>query len=612
MSFLLVVCLNGCTKTEVQPTLPNPIQASDSTGQADLQQALDFLNRLDEFDDQNQVRQRIQRRLQSWLDQQPSDDTWQADPLALSVSGRFSGKMDPEWLGQQKFTDDDFLMLQEATWMRDVARAVTGKAVPPPDLELALDDSLPLEVRQVALLFDWVVRNLQLDTDVVDGDIHRFNSHLKLYAWESLLMGRGTAEEKARVFTLLARQLGHPVVMLGIDRSGVAEAWLPAMLFQEDLYLFDMRLGAPVPVAEGVGIATLKQVMEDPALLMQLAVGDQPYRVNQNDVDKIVALVDVTPEYLSRRMQLLEQALLREQKMVLTLPLTRIAERVASSPGISNVGFWRLSYETERIRQTLSTNPGAMTALMSAKSLFNYWTPIRPARLLHLRGQYTSPEDSDRFGAMKNYLAARRALPGDNIIERDLLAQLNESPQTQQLPNEQKVEIATTLARQLRELIGRNASHWLGLMKFDQGKYRVANNFQQPLAETPGTWQSNAAFNLGRAHECMATALNGDEADAHLQAATNAYRQLIGTPLERAAQLRLKRLSEPPVNDNTVAPSSEDDPTNEDNRTDESAEAAQEQTQEEQTQEEQTREEQDGEAQAESDQDPASDAADST
>ena len=102
------------------------------------------------------------------------------------------------------------------------------------------------------------------------GDTYRLNSDVILYAWESLLFGRGTFAEKSRVFLLLCRQLNLPVVMLAIDRSdrGAAPSvWLPALLLGDELYLFDMRLGVPVPGPDGRGVATLSQVLSDPHVL---------------------------------------------------------------------------------------------------------------------------------------------------------------------------------------------------------------------------------------------------------------------------------------------------------------------------------------------------------
>ena len=72
------------------------------------------------------------------------------------------------------------------------------------------------------------------------------------------------------MFVLLARQIGLPVVILAVEKDdGSIEPWLPAALLGDHLFLFDMRLATPVLGADR-GIATLKEVIDDPGILDQL------------------------------------------------------------------------------------------------------------------------------------------------------------------------------------------------------------------------------------------------------------------------------------------------------------------------------------------------------
>ena len=63
---------------------------------------------------------------------------------------------------------------------------------------------------RAAALFDWTIRNIQLESDE-DGIPHR--------PWHTLLYGNGTAEQRAWVFAGLCRQQGLNVVMVGIPLS---------------------------------------------------------------------------------------------------------------------------------------------------------------------------------------------------------------------------------------------------------------------------------------------------------------------------------------------------------------------------------------------------------
>ena len=308
----------GCRPTDPESSLPDPLAVNRLQDNTQLQQALSFLNRLDEFD-QATAHTEILRGLQEWLARQKGDPEWSPDPLAQKLPDAYRGMVTTEGLTQLQFEPYDALILQEATWLRDIARSVVERDLPSPEISRVLQEiteTIPTEhvndLSRAVRVFDWTVRNLQLDDDVRPGDTHRLNSDVILYSWESLQFGRGTVAEKSRVFLLLCRQLSLPAVMLAVDRSDRGEpptAWLPALLLGDQLYLFDMRLGTPVPAPDGRGVASLAQVLEHPQCLESLEqFPDYLYPVKADDLSNIVALIDATPPELSQRMALLENA----------------------------------------------------------------------------------------------------------------------------------------------------------------------------------------------------------------------------------------------------------------------------------------------------------------
>ena len=270
-------------------------------------------------------------------------------------------------------------------------------------------DALSSELQHALVLFDWTVRHLQLDNEVSLNGLPRLNSNVILYAWENLMMGRGTMAEKSRVFLLLARQLGLPVVILAIDRPDddePARPWLPALLHQGELYLFDMRLGIPVPGPVERGIACLSEVLADPTLLDSLEVfPDFLYPVDADDLNHVVALIDATPAFLSERMQILEGGLVGDQKTVLTTSPTPLASTLRGCDGIQAVAIWTLPYQGFAIRSQLQANPTGVVALALEHSLFDRRTPLLPARVMQFRGQLENTED--RPGARTLYLECR-------------------------------------------------------------------------------------------------------------------------------------------------------------------------------------------------------------
>ena len=171
--------------------------------------------------------------------------------------------------------------MQEAVWLHNISRWARGDAID--DLERAKS------------LFDWTVRNIQLEPD----DPNR----IPRFPWETLLYGQGTASERAWVFILLLRQLDIDAAVLAVDegrgardegreekgekrgekgegkdnknapgpekatenkknapgpRSGGEKAeknlqpWCVGVLIEGNVYLFDPLLGLPIPAPNGV------------------------------------------------------------------------------------------------------------------------------------------------------------------------------------------------------------------------------------------------------------------------------------------------------------------------------------------------------------------------
>lgn len=78
------------------------------------------------------------------------------------------------------------------------------------------------------------------------------------------------------------------------------------------IYLFDPRLGMPLPGPNGIGIATLKQARDDPSVLAQLQVDDVKYDVTAQKAKDAEALICVPLTALAPRMRLMQDRLLRD------------------------------------------------------------------------------------------------------------------------------------------------------------------------------------------------------------------------------------------------------------------------------------------------------------
>ena len=252
----------------------------------------------------------------------------QSLPPELLADAQLATHLSNEALGATAFEPHEGRLLQEAVWHRDIARWARGESFN--------------NVDRAASLFDWTVRNVQLEADNVSVP-HR--------PWQVLLYGRGNAEQRAWIFALLCRQLGLDVVMLAIPpalqqgdadstaaastASVAAQFWLPALLDNGQLYLFDTRLGLPVPGPNGQGVATLQQVQADDALLRQLDLPNEPYPVTADAVKRVVAWIVADPFELTRRARLVDGELTGDDRLVLSVDATALADQLKSLPQVS-------------------------------------------------------------------------------------------------------------------------------------------------------------------------------------------------------------------------------------------------------------------------------------
>lgn len=287
--------------------------------------------------------------LNQWLRQTERVADWRIDPLLESLDAKL--RTDPQLapyiskdaLEAGAFEPYEGRLLQEAVWMRDISRWARGDSFD--DLERA------------AALFDWTVRNVQLVADK-DEVPHR--------PWQVLLYGRGTARQRAWVFAMLCRQLGLDVVVLAAEPSsppadgsqagqGTTPVFLTGLLVGDQLHLFDTRLGLPIPGAGGEGVATLKQVSEDDALLRQLDLEGAPYPVTADMLKGVTAYAVGDWFDLSRRALQVEEKLTGDDRVALSAEPSAVAERLRTLLQIADVKLWPLPFET--LRDQLSLLP---------------------------------------------------------------------------------------------------------------------------------------------------------------------------------------------------------------------------------------------------------------
>ena len=228
-------------------------------------------------------------------DQAAADPLWQQlldEPQRkLSASDQFSAR--------------DITHIRDALWYKAVGGFIGRNA-----------DS---ELDRIVALFEYVVRNVVLVDDPADA--------LPAHPFDVALLGRGTARDRAWLFANLmrARRLDSVILLAGRQGEVHSASWLVGVLLDGQVYLFDPRLGLPIP-ADGeqprgpmvTRPATLAEVLKDDRLLVGSADEQHPYPVGTEELGQSRVQVIGTSSYWSPRMRRLQGALAGEQAVLLS------------------------------------------------------------------------------------------------------------------------------------------------------------------------------------------------------------------------------------------------------------------------------------------------------
>ena len=572
----LIAGCGGCGDSSNSTFVGDPGQTavSGQSPSALLDIAFDNLNRQEEFpglsfathlapdgtpgDRRNaiplsgEMLQQIVDQLNQWVRAQQPRDDWKPDPLVAGLPAPLDELPSLRSLGQLQFPRSDGIALQEAVWLRNVSSWARGRQ---------LDD-----LSRAGQLFDWTVRNIQLET-ISEPEPNR---RIWQMPWETLFLGRGTWVERAWVFMLLARQQGLDAALLvlpdPVDPAGrPPRPWAVGILSRGNVYLFDPALGLPLPAPGGIRLdgagpldvrpATLAQLAADDSLLRRLDLDPQrPYPVSSSDLDRVVALMEASPAYLARRMKLVESPLHGGRRVVLSTSATAQIERWKAAARITDAGLWMLPYVAvaehqnateEQTRQRMAqllpfyatyaaSGWNAQPAQPAAEKTDPSYVPrrdpsgkgatdapLRKARILHIKGQFTGPQ-----GATKFYQETRPSDERlDGLAEHYYQLALESLPQLpkeqEQAARKQREDVTAKRARAEEPLLRRakqDASYWLGLVSFDLGlteqrrensaaalkHYEVAIYYflTRTLEASPeGPWTHGANYNLARCYE---------------------------------------------------------------------------------------------------------------
>lgn len=550
-ALLLFLAAPGCNRDDAAPNLGAQV-AAPAVDEFDA--AIEMIENAEDFDPE-QARREAVNRLNRWIEQEEPSNSWIADPLIGRLPPHLRDTILFKNLDEMKFGMPDARYLQQATWLRDLAQWIRDSQLDPlskrrlEETQAAGGDMSSEQVEQLRLslvLFDWTVRNIQLDraataasggseTAPPTGDDGKSAINAPgrgvpgpgytMFPWQVLQFGHGDSLQRASVFLLLCHQLGVEGVMLGFEGPPPAPArpWVTATLIGGQLYLFDTELGLALPGKDGKGVATLSQVVADPSLLRALDCDDgqgarYEYPATADDLAKVTALICAPVESLSQRMRLLETRLVGQKKMALTTTPSLLSQKLKKLPEIKNVALWTAPFDTLiyriAIEQQAQANPEAFRSRFEEESLFTTVHPLVIGRRLHLRGELdrksgaeaSSTIGASDLGAKGMYLQARMTDREIEAVRKSEEAQktlkLARAPGEDQESWENRFQSFVRFVRDTRPY----ANYWLGLAHYENRNFDSSATWlaNQVLAdETEQRWRSGARYNHGRALECL-------------------------------------------------------------------------------------------------------------
>ncbi|NLF70532.1 MAG: tetratricopeptide repeat protein [Candidatus Anammoximicrobium sp.] len=535
-SNLLLTVISICLFAACQPTPPPSATSSASAGSNAAERdyfdiSRDYLAKLDEYDPKQGMVQTAYY-LNRWLARSQEQVAWQRDAMLDELPTELRSIPPLQALDKREFTVEDVRYLRQASWARSISKWVAQGPNPLElsrwlkQLEQARGEPHAYEVSLAARLFDWTVRNIQLSPLLpfpaqTAGPVGTPNASplqqatpgpgYTAFPWQTLLYGQGDAWQRARIFMLLCRQQQIDTVMLAFDdlrSSPRPRPWLPAVLIDDQLYLFDTRLGLPIRGPGGAGIATLAQVRQDPGILRALDVGTE-LRYAEADADwaQLVALIDASPEALSYRAKAFELEAAAGEPLFVTVAAEELAKRLKSQAQITAVDLWRIPFQAWVYREALGAraqeDPEAMRRLWYDEMILENVHPLTQGRTQYFRGNFEKTDDNP--GAKGYFVEAR--------VPDTFISQIESSPEVQASlgmvrtrENDQEWRYRLQIAKGMTIGIKQTATYWLGMIHYETGHFDTAVTWlkQRTLdASDQNPWKPGARLNLARVYEAQ-------------------------------------------------------------------------------------------------------------
>ena len=554
------VSLVGCGNTTDQ-TLATIDTSILSAKTDDLARTMDFVfadRQLDQKDFEEKVSLGLNRWANYSTDQAKSADVDRSEEVN-------------KWIEQNKdmpllnrndelvFLNTDAYFLQEAFWISKISQRVVASptstffelyrlsadnfsidADEKDGLTALVGKTHPqLKEKQVAALAksiklsDWVVRNIYLleELSPTEDEIveQRLNSESTPWAagvrgtgyqrhpWQTLIYGRGDYVDRAKVLLMLLREAELDAVMLCLGDNETPVPWAVGVAIGDDYYLFDTKLGLPVPGKKPGSVATLMAARADANLLSSLDLSieesledDTKYWADSEQVKSLLAMTYVAPESISKRMAALESNQVGDERLNLAFYPSEEIGRLPQIEGVDNQ-LWDISLQTHQFRKAVNqTIPKSASDDDLSDRLQWYSTEemyvdqfhiYRTNRVRFFKGVF---ETKGQYQGRNAVESCQVLLYSDDEIDalatdKNTMAMVGLSQELNPVAFESQLK---SIQGQMR-LVRRDVGLYLSQCLFDNGNPGTAANWLDGIVRKAdvGRWRSGIQYLLGRSFE---------------------------------------------------------------------------------------------------------------
>ncbi len=495
-------------------------EAIDELGS--LMHALPMLGRYD----RDALLREFTNTINAWGNSKPKALDWKKSELLQSLPESIRSFDFAQRLDRFQFGAPESEYLWQCRLMRGIGEWVLDRPyhdqVFIPFLEskkqsLSADEALKLE--QSLKLFDWTIRNVALEGEakgiekpIIDPISPQQDGSIgcRTLPWQTAMFGHGDAVQRIRVFTQLLFQQNIPAVFLAIEAvesPKTRQLWAVGVPIGDELYLFEPRLGLPLPIADEPGVATFRSASENSSILRRAKVpGRFDYPFTSDDLSRVVALIDVEPFSLGYAMHVLERHLSGENRMRLSCDTETIRSQLSRIVPNMKVELWSnpwLAHEINlMVRQQVNDKTPFGITYQIENGAYIYDTVLSGSRLAHFRGEFETTHDIN--GAPNRYMSSRIDDASLEKLPYDRDTQFKLQVLRFQTESQEDFQNRVGLLQKSFRLAKLDSNFFLGVLQFDVSNWDSSIDWlDKRLVRVADTerWRPQASYLIARAFE---------------------------------------------------------------------------------------------------------------